>query len=69
MKKLNVSAVANIVGGAGSDTSTCKVTYRTDKLNIGPLGMSVCSKVTTCEGKHGTPVVTSVPVDLASCAA
>lgn len=70
MKKLGVSEVSSVVGGAGSNTSTCTVSYRTDNLNVGSIvGVSVCKKVTTCEGKHGAPVVTVVPVDLASCAA
>ncbi|WP_025122544.1 MULTISPECIES: DUF4762 family protein [unclassified Serratia (in: enterobacteria)] len=68
MKKLNESAVANVVGGA--TTSSCKVSYSLNKLELGSLiGMNVCTRVSTCEGKFGEPVVTKVPVALSNCEA
>lgn len=67
MKMLNASEVSNVVGGA---TSNCKVSYSLNKLELGSLiGMNVCTRVSTCEGKFGEPVVTKVPVALSNCEA
>lgn len=67
MKKLNASEVSSVVGGT---LSNCKVSYSLNKLEVGSLvGVNVCTRVNTCEGKFGEPVVTKLPVDLSNCGA
>ncbi|WP_337264081.1 MULTISPECIES: DUF4762 family protein [unclassified Serratia (in: enterobacteria)] len=58
MKKLNVSEVSKIVGGANS----CLVSYEKTTVN----DVTTCQQVTTCNGKYGE-TVTRATVDSASC--
>ncbi|WP_076940414.1 DUF4762 family protein [Serratia oryzae] len=58
MKKLNVSDVSSVVGGANG----CQVTYEKTTVN----DVSICQQVTTCNGKYGE-TVTRATADSASC--
>lgn len=61
MKKLNVSEVSNVIGGAF--TTSCEVSYAKETEGT----TTVCRKITQCKGKFGE-TRTSVPADLSSCA-
>ena len=63
MKKLNVSEASNVIGGT---TASCAVTFEMETTGTGTSAVSVCRKVTTCNGKYGE-IVTRTPADLSSC--
>ncbi|WP_411753350.1 DUF4762 family protein [Serratia sp. (in: enterobacteria)] len=65
MKKLNASEVSNIVGGR---VLNCVISYERQTSGSGTSAVTVCRRVSTCQGKFGE-FLTREPADLANCGA
>jgi hypothetical protein len=65
MKKLNASEVSAVVGGR---ILNCVITYEKTTTGTGTSAVSVCRRVSTCQGKFGE-FLTREPADLANCGA